>query len=122
MPHLHLEYSDNLDLKPKQILLNLNQALLNGAYVKHAQDIKSRAICQAQYVIGVDMDSTDAYAHVKLSLLSGRSEELKAEISQVLLKVLQQSMKEPKHLTVQLCVEIQEISKACYSKVVLAAD
>lgn len=122
MPHLHLEYSDNLNFEPKQVLLSLNQALLNGAYVHQAKDIKSRAVCQTHYVIGVDIESPDAYAHVRLSLLSGRSEELKKEISGVLLNVLQQTISKPAHLTVQLCVEMVEMSKSCYSKVVLATE
>lgn len=122
MPHLHLEYSNNLSIEPKQVLVSLNRALLDGAYVNQAQDIKSRAICQEQYVVGIEIDSPDAFAHVKLSLLSGRSEALKAEISQTLLNVLEHTIAKPAHLNLQLCVEMAEMSKTCYRKVVLAAE
>ena len=45
MPHIHLEYSDNIDtLEVKPMLLALNQALLDGQFVQSGNDIKSRAI------------------------------------------------------------------------------
>jgi 5-carboxymethyl-2-hydroxymuconate isomerase len=34
MPHIHLEYSDNVEnFQAKSILLALNQALVDGAYL-----------------------------------------------------------------------------------------
>ena len=74
MPHIHLEYSDNIDtLEVKPMLLALNQALLDGQFVQSGNDIKSRAIRQSDFVIGVDGDA-QAYLHAKVSLLSGRDE------------------------------------------------
>lgn len=54
MPHIHVEYSANVqDLAIKPLLLALNQAMLDGAYVKSAVDVKSRAIRQQDFVIGL---------------------------------------------------------------------
>ena len=121
MPHLHLEYSANLDLDAKPVLLALNQAMRDAAYVQIANDVKSRAVPQDCYVIGVDADSKTGYVHLKVSLLSGRSTEQKAEISNCLLQVLQQTVPTHASVTLQLCVEIIEIPKESYAKVILPA-
>lgn len=116
MPHIHLEYSDNIKLPDvKPILLALNQAMVDGAYVGSANELKSRAICQQDYVIGLD-DPSQAYVHAKVSLLTGRSLELQHEIAQVLLSTLQQHLAEQNQLSVQICVEILEMQKATYAK------
>ena len=121
MPHIHLEYSDNIDtLDVKPMLLALNQALLDGQFVQSGNDIKSRAIRQSDFVIGVDGDA-QAYLHAKVSLLSGRDEATKCAISSQLLKTLQQNFTAPQDLTVQICVEIIEMPKISYSKLVLKA-
>jgi len=120
MPHIHLEYSDNLkDFHSQPVLLGLNQALFATGHVNVATDIKSRAICQNDYLIGLG-ESNQAYVHVKVSLLSGRDLNTKTEISNQLLLALQQLLPKQMHLTVQLCVEILEMEKACYSKNVVA--
>ena len=116
MPHIHVEYSDNIEnLEPKPLLLALNQAMLDGAYVKAANEVKSRAICQPDYVIGL-ADASQAYLHAKVSLLTGRSVELQQEISQLLLSTLEQHLPPQSQVKVQICVEILEMQKATYSK------
>ncbi|MFV5492441.1 5-carboxymethyl-2-hydroxymuconate Delta-isomerase [Acinetobacter sp. ASP199] len=120
MPHLHIEYSDNLqnlDIKP--MLLGIHQALCTANYIQNPNDLKSRAIRQHDYVIGLDLNTTQAYVHAKVSLLSGRSPELKQAISQCVLEVLQQHVSAQQGLTVQLCVEIVEMPKDCYSKAIV---
>lgn len=121
MPHIHLEYSDNIDtLDAKPMLLALNQAMLDGQFVQSGNEVKSRAIAQSDFMIGVDGDA-EAYLHVKVSLLSGRDEATKGAISSLLLKTLQQHFQAPQGLTVQMCVEIIEMPKNSYRKLVLKA-
>jgi 5-carboxymethyl-2-hydroxymuconate isomerase len=121
MPHIHLEYSDNIDtLEVKPMLLALNQALLDAEFVQSGNEVKSRAIKQSDFVIGVDGDA-EAYLHAKVSLLSGRDEATQSAISKLLLKTLQQNFKVPTDLAVQICVEIIEIPRNSYSKLVLKA-
>ena len=117
MPHLHIEYSDNIqNLEVKLMLLGIHQALYTANYIQDPNDLKSRAICQQNYVIGLDLHTTQAYVHAKVSLLSGRSPELKQAISQCVLAVLRQHVPAQQGLTIQLCVEIIEMPKDCYSK------
>lgn len=120
MPHIHVEYSDNLALDVKPLLIALNQTMLDGAYVHSVLDVKTRAQSQSMYVIGLD-DPNQGYIHVKVSLLSGRSIHLQHEISEKLLQVLQAHCNEPR-LNVQLCVEILQMPKETYSKQVIVAS
>lgn len=120
MPHLHIEYSDNIqNLETKPMLLGIHQALCDAKYITEPRDLKSRAICQQNYVIGLDLNTNQAYVHAKVSLLSGRSPELKQAISQCVLKVMQQYVQPQQGLEIQLCVEIVEMPKSCYSKAVV---
>ncbi|MGE8560239.1 MAG: 5-carboxymethyl-2-hydroxymuconate Delta-isomerase [Acinetobacter sp.] len=119
MPHIHLEYSDNVEnLEPKPLLIALNQALVDGAYVHSANDIKSRAIRQQDYVIGL-RDDSQAYVHAKVSLLTGRSVELQQAISQLLLTTLEQHLPQQSQVKLQICVEILEMQKTTYSKKII---
>lgn len=122
MPHLHIEYSDNIEnLDVKPMLLAINQALFEGQYVNDPNDVKSRAIQQRCYVIGIDQDAAQAYMHAKVSLLSGRSPELKQEISQCVLAVMQKHIPVQTGLTLQLCVEIQDMQREFYNKIIVSS-
>lgn len=115
MPHIHVEYSDNLEIQARPLLKALNSALFATGYINSIHDIKSRAVIQHEFVVGLDDQSTQAYVHTKVSLLTGRSIAVQKQISTVLLQVLQQHVKSTVDL--QLCVEIQEMNKETYSKV-----
>ncbi len=120
MPHIHLEYSENLQpLDVKGTLTALNRAFFESGYVSDINDIKSRAVCQQNYVIGLGEASGEAYLHVKVSLLSGRSTAVQQEISALLLNVLQQQVQPHTGLRIQMCVEILEMNKETYSKQVV---
>ncbi|MFC6051850.1 5-carboxymethyl-2-hydroxymuconate isomerase [Acinetobacter sp. Ac_877] len=122
MPHIHLEYSDNIEnLEVKPLLLSLNKALINGGYAQAGLDIKSRATCQKDYVIG-DNEPNQAYIHLKLSLLTGRSVELRQEISACLLNVLTDNAPKQEKVTVQLCVEVLEMQREIYAKKIISSN
>lgn len=119
MPHIHLEYSDNLDIQARPLLKALNNALFATGHVNAINDIKSRAVVQHEYVVGLDDQSNQAYVHAKVSLLTGRSIEVQQQISESLLDVLKKHVSTTHEL--QLCVEMLEMNKATYSKLVLSA-
>ncbi|MQW91364.1 5-carboxymethyl-2-hydroxymuconate isomerase [Acinetobacter wanghuae] len=121
MPHIHLEYSDNLtELDPKPLLTAIHEKMLAGHFVQSAKELKSRAIKQSNYLIGLG-EENDAYLHAKVSVLSGRDEPTKIAISQEVLTAIQESFTQPENLNVQICVEIIEMPKSTYSKVALSA-
>jgi 5-carboxymethyl-2-hydroxymuconate isomerase len=115
MPHLTLEYSNNLpQFDADAALLAMNQTLLASGQFEEV-DIKSRAIPMGSFLIGTSHTGR-AFVHAKLALLSGRSVEIKQEISQNLLDTLQAVCDWPQALQVQLCVEVQEIERQSYAK------
>lgn len=120
MPHLTLEYTNNLNpINPDSILLALNHTLAASGHFEEA-DIKSRAIALDTWRVGVS--STDhAFVHVRLAILSGRSAQVRSELSNALLRVLRASCKGLSAHPIQLCVEVQEIERASYAKEVLNA-
>ncbi len=97
------------------MLLALNQVLVDGAYVGAANELKSRAVCQHDYVIGL-ADVSQAYVHAKVSLLTGRSVEVQQQIAHLILHTLEQHMPVQSQVSVQICVEILEMQKATYAK------
>ena len=121
MPHLTLEYTNNLRaLDTRRVLLDLNHALVASGHF-NAMDIKSRAIPLDTWRVGIT-DTEQAFAHVSLAILSGRSPEVKGALSKALLHVLSGACKDLAGCAVQLCVEIVDIDRATYAKEVLNAE
>ena len=60
-----------------------------------------------------------AFVAVRLALLSGRSPEIKKQLSQNLLAVLQDLCEWPVGVEVQLSVELLDIDRESYSKVAI---
>jgi len=120
MPHLTLEYTNNLNaINADRLLLALNQTLVDSGHFTD-MDIKSRAIGLDTWRVGVST-AQHAFVHVKLAILSGRSPEVKSALSAALLRVLTDSCKGIASHPVQLCVEMLDIDRASYAKEVLNA-
>ena len=116
MPHLHMEYTANLtQLNADLALIRLNNTLVGSGQFGAEFDIKSRAIKIEHFKVGTALGDR-AFVHVKLALLSGRSAEIKKQLSQSLLAVLQELCEWPVGLEVQLCVELLDIDRESYSK------
>ena len=119
MPHLVIGYSRNIhNLSQEKLLKHVNQHLLETGLFA-AQDLKSRIHKDEVFVIG-NNDDSQAYIHAQLSVLSGRTDEQKQQLSQVLLQALL-SFKEYEAytLSVQVCAEILEMPKTQYAKQVI---
>lgn len=118
MPHLLVEYTANLNkLDTKAVLLSLNQILLDSGEFNEA-DIKSRAIKLDDFLVGVQGQGR-AFIHIKLHILSGRNTVQKQDLSSRLLQALTAFFHPQDGLSTQLCVEVLEIERASYSKMVL---
>lgn len=120
MPHLTLEYTDNLkNLDPADTLLALNHALVASGHFEEV-DIKSRAIPLNTWLVGTS-PTHRSFVHVKLAMLSGRSGSVKSELSNALLRVLRVACNDTAGSQVQLCVEVQDIDRASYAKEIIHA-
>lgn len=115
MPHLTLEYTDNIpQFQAGQMLGQLNKALLDSGQFEEA-DIKSRALKLDTYAIG-NAKQGRGFIHIKIALLSGRTPQVKQALSASLLATLQQGAVWPTEMALQLSVEVLEIDRASYSK------
>lgn len=120
MPHLHMEYTANLpELNADVALIRLNNTLVASGQFAAEFDIKSRTIKVETFKVGTSLGER-AFVHVKLALLSGRSPQIKKQLSESLLAVVQELCEWPKDVEVQLCVEILDIDRESYTKTAIS--
>lgn len=119
MPHLHMEYTANLpELNAEFALLRLNNALALSGHFSAEHDIKSRAVKLETFRVGTGTGER-GFVHVKLALLSGRSPQIKKQLADSLLAVIQELGPWPAEVSVQLCVEILDIDRESYAKTLI---
>lgn len=83
MPHITVEYTKDLkdDIEMDTLLPLLHQVLLSNEGVFSAAGMRSRGILLNDYFRGSDkVPHEDGFVHITLSILAGRSEEVKQEM------------------------------------------
>ena len=89
MPHLTLEYTDNIEVDVQALLARLHaEVVATGAI--NLKGIKSRAIKHTQYRVA-DGDPDYAFVHVGLLIREGRPIEVQKEATQRVMKVLKET-------------------------------
>lgn len=118
MPQMIVEYSDNItELNHQDLMLNLNHALFDTGLIDHPFNIKTRIRANQDFLIGFG-DNQQAYIHVRLGIMTGRTLEQRQLTSEQLLTCLKNFDKyQASGLEIQLCVEIAEMPKEVYGKV-----
>ena len=110
MPHCIIEHANTISPAP------LHKAVLEGAVASglfEQQDgIKVRSLAYDHYQTG---NHQQDFVHVTLKILSGRSESQKQSLSASVLQQLQKLAFSDMSLT----VEVQDMHKASYAKIVL---
>jgi 5-carboxymethyl-2-hydroxymuconate isomerase len=86
MPHLILEYTDNLDFDVQPLLARLHAELVATGVI-NLKGIKSRAVRHTEYRIADDKPQY-AFVHVSLLIREGRPLEIQKQASQRLMAVL----------------------------------
>jgi 5-carboxymethyl-2-hydroxymuconate isomerase len=115
-----MEYTANLpELNAEVALIRLNNALMASGQFAAEFDIKSRAVKVETFKVGTAL-AERAFVHVKLALLSGRSPQIKKQLSENLLAVLQDVSEWPAEIEVQLAVEILDIDRESYVKTAIS--
>ncbi len=113
MPHVVVDYSDNLTgLNAKQLLEEINTTLIETELFS-PEDIKSRARKDEVFLIGLGVDQ--AY------ILSGRTAEQKQLVGEQLLAALSNKKYLPQEFNkeIQLCVELIDMPRDDYFKQVV---
>jgi 5-carboxymethyl-2-hydroxymuconate isomerase len=108
VPHLTLEYTDNLAFEVQPLLTRLHEALVATGAI-NLKGIKSRAIRHTEYRIA-DGDAGYAFVHVGLLIRAGRPLEIQQEAARRVLAVLKEAFGrrfEDGYLS--LSVDIQEM-------------
>ncbi len=113
MPHCIIEYAKELEqiIQPKQ----LNHAVFLGALKSELfeqDDIKLRAIAYEHHQTGNEKIN---FVHITVRLLSGRSTEQKKQLSHLILT----ESKKLQLMNISLTVEITEINRDTYCKLVV---
>ena len=116
MPHMVLEYSDNVLDRPVPglLLAALHDALVAcGPY--NMQDIKSRIVRHDHYMVS-DGQNDQAFVHLQLAIMP-RDERIMKETSEKLLALLQEKFpKTKKDKNCAFSVEIRLLEKELYRK------
>lgn len=89
MPHLVLEYSDNIGVDVQPLLARLHEEVVATGAI-NLKGIKSRAIKHTQYRIA-DGDPDYAFVHVGLLIREGRPLEVQKDATQRVMNVLKET-------------------------------
>jgi 5-carboxymethyl-2-hydroxymuconate isomerase len=111
MPHIILEYSDNIEpFEVQGVLGRIHEEMVATGAV-NMKGLKSRAVRLTDYRIA-DGDGAYAFVHVLMWIKDGRTLETKQEMAQRTLAVLEETFgrrREGGYLS--LSVDIQEMAK-----------
>lgn len=112
MPHCIIEYSHDLahEIPPNQLIHLVYQGALNSQLFD-ANDIKTRAIPFRYFSSG---DLKQDFVHVTIKILSGRNCQQRKLLSSAVMQELTQI----KQTSISLTVEVVEIEKESYNKVI----
>ena len=119
MPQLTLEYTKNIDdgtLDVGEVLGELHRVLADHGGIDIAS-FKSRAHRLNDYRIG-DGDPQNAFVHLEVALLNGRSLELRQALGQRCLDVLEGRFSNSFTIwKMQITVEMRDMEREAYLKV-----
>lgn len=114
MPHVVIEYSDNLasDVKEADLVEILHHAIGQCGLFK-PDDIKTRAYAASDFLVG-ENGRDGSFVHLTVSIKSGRTPEQRQALAATLLDMLKA------HIAVaeQLTVDIRELDATIYQKFV----
>ena len=112
MPHIKLEYTENVEWKEsvQKIFPKLQSVLISHAKVK-PENCKHRATQLQDYLCTIE-NHPGGFVHLEISLLSGRSEEIKSIIGEECGQIIQSFIKNLTEL--QLSVELRDMDRSSY--------
>lgn len=119
MPHVTVEYTDNLreEGNIKQLLRKINETLLEERDVFPVGGIRIRAIELKDYLVADGTGKNDAFVHVILKIGKGRSGEVKKRVCDQLFKIMEDHFQELfQHRYLALSLELYEFLYPTYKK------
>ncbi|MEW5868156.1 MAG: hypothetical protein AB1894_02695 [Chloroflexota bacterium] len=108
MPHLTLEYSDNLSFEVQPLLARLHTELVATGAI-NLKGLKSRAIRHSDYRMA-DGNPEYAFVHVNLLIREGRPQEIQQDAAQRVMAVLKETFGERfENSYLSLSIDIKEM-------------
>lgn len=108
MPHLTLEYTDNLEFDVQPLLAQLHSKLVATGAV-NLKGLKSRVVRHSEYRMA-DGNPEYAFVHVNLLIREGRSLEVQKDMSQRVLAALKETFGDRfENSYLSLSVDIKEM-------------
>lgn len=118
MPHLTLEFSQHIKVDNEaDLLLKLNTVLFASGQFSASKDIKSRIYHGKRSLIGLGVDDGEHFVVAHLAIMAGRSDEIKADLVERVLSVLQGEIVKY-YQNVQYAVNLTELS-SFYQKAIM---
>ncbi len=116
MPHLTLEYTDNLhvDVDFGGLFARIHKVLAEDGGIRIG-NCKSRAVQLDSYRVG-DGEPV-AFVHADLRFLEGRSQDVKTQLGARILEILNEAFGSRASSEVQITVEIRDIARNGYFKI-----
>ncbi|MFG6149299.1 5-carboxymethyl-2-hydroxymuconate Delta-isomerase [Halobacillus sp. B23F22_1] len=90
MPHIIIEYTDNLSahMDIRKLLGNINKAVIDQKGVFPVGGIRSRAYEVKDYCVA-DGRENDAFVHAKIKIGKGRSDDEKSNVCESIFQVME---------------------------------
>lgn len=112
MPHIIVEYSDNLKIDIGSLLEELHHSI-EGKYNVALEKIKTRTRKLKNYVVGKH-GPDGQMVHIELKLMPGRSDEAKTDLSGILLNTVRKYVPESDYPNSVVTVEVSELHAPSY--------
>ncbi len=121
MPHLTIQATPNVIIPHEESLLKaLNQALWDSGHFGKSTDIKARILPLNTFLVGVEDDEQEhGFIYVNCKLMTGRDDEVRDKLAQLLVTTIEQNLsaEQSGRASLQICVEVEEISPIYHKKV-----
>jgi 5-carboxymethyl-2-hydroxymuconate isomerase len=110
MPHIVVEYSDNIekDIEGSRITEKLHAAVVNSGFFS-PEAVKARAVGYSNYVLP---EGAEDFVHITTSILTGRTEEQRKALNDAIFSTAKEAMPEVQKLS----SNIHEMDKDIYRK------
>ncbi|MDN5566600.1 MAG: 5-carboxymethyl-2-hydroxymuconate Delta-isomerase [Psychrobacter sp.] len=121
MPHLTIQATPNVVIAHEESLLKaLNQALWDSGHFGKPTDIKARILPLDTFLVGIEDDEqAHGFIYANFKLMAGRDSDVRDKLAQLLVTTIEQNLsaEQSGRTSLQICVEVEEISAIYHKKV-----
>lgn len=117
MPHLIIEYAQNLDDSTAECLVATAHETLMSSGEFSAADVKTRAVRVPLFRVGHDSDA--GFVHCMLYLIEGRSTKVRAELARAVVEGVVGSLGGRLVPGTQVTCDVRDIDVGTYAKLVV---